>query len=96
MTTFSILDVEIQEIEGGKTLFRDSLTTFPIAMVILDPYTLESSWILDTADRVLSHFQGADVRVAFVVAGSDPGQKYHLEMTRLPTRGHLHVVMLTK
>ena len=60
MTTFSILDVEIQEIEGGKTLFRDSLTTFPIAMVILDPYTLESSWILDTADRVLSHFQGAD------------------------------------
>ena len=70
MTTFSILDVEIQEIEGGKTLFRDSLTTFPIAMVILDPYTLESSWILDTADRVLSHFQGADVRVAFVVAGS--------------------------
>jgi len=72
VTTFSILDVEIQEIEGGKTLFRDSLTTFPIAMVILDPYTLESSWILDTADRVLSHFQGADVRVAFVVAGSDP------------------------
>ena len=49
MTTFSILDVEIQEIEGGKTLFRDSLTTFPIAMVILDPYTLESSLILDTA-----------------------------------------------
>ena len=57
MTTFSILDVEIQEIEGGKTLFGDSLTTFPMAMVILDPYTLESSWILDTADRVLSHFQ---------------------------------------
>ena len=72
MTTFSILDVEIQETEGAKTLFGDSLTTFPMAMVILDPYTLESSWILDTADRILSHFQGADVRVALVVAGSDP------------------------
>jgi hypothetical protein len=38
-------------------------------VVVLDPYTNESSWLLETAGRVLLHFGGADCRAAFVVTG---------------------------
>ena len=36
---------------------------FHLAIVVLDPYTYESSWILDTATRVLRNFAAADCRV---------------------------------
>jgi len=43
------------------------LTTFHLATVALDPFTNESSWILDTAARVLRGFRGAAVRVNLLV-----------------------------
>ena len=46
------------------------VTTFQLAAVVLDPFTNESSWILDTAGRVLLHFREADCRVAFIVTGT--------------------------
>ena len=48
----------------------DWLTTFQLAAVVLDPFTNESAWILDTAGRVLLHFREADCRVAFIVTGT--------------------------
>ncbi len=39
---------------------------FHLAVVVIDPYTYESSWILDTATRVLRTYAGADCRVAFL------------------------------
>ena len=47
------------------------LTTFHLASVVLDPFTNESSWILETAARVLRGFAGSAVRVNFVVTASD-------------------------
>ena len=47
------------------------LTTFHLASVVLDPYTNESSWILETAARILRGFAGAAVRVNFVVTATD-------------------------
>ena len=44
--------------------------TFQLAVVVLDPFTNESSWLLDTAGRILTHFNGADCRVAFLVTGT--------------------------
>src|SRR5690554_290440 len=41
-----------------------------MAAVVLDPYTHESAWILDTATRILRHFREADCRVVFIVAGT--------------------------
>lgn len=46
------------------------LTTFHLAAVVLDPFTYESAWLLETAGRILENFQGADCRVAFVVTAS--------------------------
>jgi len=45
---------------------------FHLVVVVLDPYTYESSWILDTATRVLRAYAGADCRVAFLVTADEP------------------------
>jgi hypothetical protein len=46
------------------------LTTFQLAVVVIDPFTNESAWLLETAGRILTHFTGADCRVAFLVTGT--------------------------
>jgi len=66
------MDIELHPLEGTARPLGQWLTTFPLATVVLDPYTHESSWILDTALRILAGFRGADVRVSFVVTGTDP------------------------
>ncbi len=72
------LNIQIHPVSGDPRPLKEFLTNFPLAVVVLDPYTHESSWILNTARRVLSNFQGADVRVAYLVTGtdSDGAQKF--------------------
>jgi hypothetical protein len=43
------------------------LTTFHLASVVIDPYTNESAWILNTAARILRNFRDAAVRVNFII-----------------------------
>lgn len=52
---------------GDGRPLRDWLTTFPLLPVVLDPYTHESAWVLDTARRILRTFAGADVRPCWIV-----------------------------
>ncbi len=52
---------------GDPRPLTEWLTTFHLASVVLDPYTNESSWILQTAARVLRDFRGAAVRVNLLV-----------------------------
>ncbi len=44
-------------------------TNFHLALVVVDPYTYESSWILETAVRILRDFAAADCRCSFLVTG---------------------------
>lgn len=60
------LDVELVSTTGQTRPLGNWLTNFPLALVLVDPYTLESSWILDTAERVFDFFRAADARVGFV------------------------------
>lgn len=39
--------------------------------MVIDPYTHQSAWLLETAGRVLSHFRGADCRVAWTVTADE-------------------------
>lgn len=64
------LDLTLTALSGEQRPLEEWVTTFHLASVVLDPYTNESSWILDTAARVLDAFRGADVRVNFVVTCS--------------------------
>lgn len=61
------LDLELTPLEGESRTLGDFMTTFPLVPVVLDPYTNESAWILDTAHRVLSHFRGAGCRPCWIV-----------------------------
>lgn len=62
-------DLQLSSIHDETRTLAEWLTTFHLAVVIIDPYTYESSWVLETAGRVLEGFRGADCRVAFVVTG---------------------------
>ena len=46
------------------------LTTFHLAAVILDPYTNESSWILNTAVRILRSFGDSATRTSLIVTAT--------------------------
>ena len=65
-------------LDGDPRPLSDWLTTFHLATVALDPYTNESSWILETATRILNGFRGADVRVNFLVTADADGARSFL------------------
>lgn len=70
MATDPPADLTLAPITGEARSINEWLTTFQLAVVVLDPFTNESSWLLETAGRVLTHFRGADCRVAFLVTGT--------------------------
>jgi hypothetical protein len=63
-------DVELQPIEGEARTLAEWTTTFHLVLVVLDPFTFESAWVLDTAGSILRQFGEADCRVAWLVTGS--------------------------
>jgi hypothetical protein len=63
-------DLTLTPINGDARSIDGWLTTFQLAVVVIDPFTNESAWLLETAGRVLTHFTGADCRPAFVVTGT--------------------------
>lgn len=63
-------DLELASLTGSARPISEWTTTFHLAVVALDPFTLESSWILPPAIRILSRYKEADVRCAFLVAGT--------------------------
>jgi hypothetical protein len=70
MATDPPADLQLAPVNGEARTIAEWLTTFQLAVVVLDPFTNESAWILDTAGRVLVHFREADCRVAFIVTGT--------------------------
>jgi hypothetical protein len=63
-------DLPLAPINGEVRTIAEWVTTFQLAAVVLDPFTNESAWIIETAGRLLTHFREADCRVAFIVMGS--------------------------
>ena len=54
-------------LSGDTRPLEEWTTTFHLALVVLDPFTYESAWILATGGRILRTFAEADCRTAFVV-----------------------------
>jgi len=71
-------DLNLDSIRGEGYPLRDWLTSFSLLLVGIDPYTHESAWILETAGRLLHHYQPADVRVGWLVAADDDGCRQFL------------------
>lgn len=64
------LDTIFQPLIGEARPLHEWLTTFHLASVVIDPYTNESAWILDTAARIMRQFYDSSARVNFVVTAS--------------------------
>lgn len=60
-------DTPLTSLAGDTRPIEEWTTTFHLALVVLDPFTYESAWILDTGGRILRTFAEADCRTAFVV-----------------------------
>lgn len=50
---------------------REWLTTFHLVLVVVDPFEATSAWLVETAARILTNYEEADCRVAFLVAGNE-------------------------
>ncbi len=59
----------LTSINGQSLPLRSWVTNFHLLLVTIDPFTHESSWIVNTAARILSNFSGADCRVGWLVIG---------------------------
>jgi hypothetical protein len=71
------LDLQLTPLGHEGRALSTWLTTFHLASIVLDPYTNESSWILDTAARLLRGFAGAAVRVNIIVTcGADEARQF--------------------
>ncbi len=72
------LSVGLSPLDGKPRPLSAWLTTFPLAPVVLDPYTHESAWILDTARRVLANYRGAGVRPCWLVLADEQDARQFL------------------
>src|SRR5436190_403440 len=63
-------DLTLTPVNGAKRTVAHLLTTFHLCFVALDPFTNESAWLLPTAARILTVFDQADVRVAWLVTAT--------------------------
>lgn len=63
------LDLVLAPLDGRPRTVRELLTTFHLLFVAVDPSNLRSRWIVPTAARVLTEYEQADCRVAWLVAG---------------------------
>jgi hypothetical protein len=71
-------DVELIHVSGKALPLSEWLTTFHLATVVVDPFTYESAWLLETAGAVLEHFAAADCRVGFIVTATPEQAKEFL------------------
>ncbi len=71
MATAPHADLELTPLDGEGRPLAEWLTTFRLAVVVIDPFTWESSWLLKTAGRILSTYADADCRTAFLVTGNE-------------------------
>jgi len=57
---------------GGDTLtVAEQVTMFHLVVVVIDPYTYESSWLLETAGRILEELAEADCRVGWLATADE-------------------------
>jgi len=64
-------ELELHPIGGEARTMEEQTALFHLVLVVIDPYTNESAWILETAGRILEEFLGADCRVAWLVTAPE-------------------------
>ena len=77
MSTQAPPELELAPLGGEARPLSEWVTNFHLVLVVLDPYTNESAWLLETGGRILTAFAQADCRVAFAVtAQADDARRF--------------------
>jgi hypothetical protein len=63
-------DLLLSPLKGKPRTVDQLLTTFHLLFVALDPFTIESAWILPTAGRIVQTFEQADCRIAWLLTAT--------------------------
>jgi hypothetical protein len=69
VATAPSVDIELAAASGESRPLGEWLVTFPLALGVVDPYTHESAWLLDTIAKIFRVYRGGDCRVAWLVTG---------------------------
>jgi hypothetical protein len=64
------LDLTLTPINGRPRPLSAWLSLFHLVIVALDPFSERSAWLVDTSGRILTNYDQADCRVAFLVGGT--------------------------
>lgn len=59
-------DLTLTTLRGQSHTLPQWLTTFHLVVVVLDPFTSESAWLLPSVARILRTYDQADCRVAIL------------------------------
>ena len=78
MPTAPSPEIVLATSEGHTQTLEEWLTVFNLLVVVLDPFTYQSGWIIPTAARVFDHYEEADVRCAFVLTSDAEGAQSFL------------------
>ena len=70
MATDPPADLELKPLNGDAQTIQGWLTMFHLVVVVLDPFTYESAWLLKTVARILRIYDQADCRVALLVTAT--------------------------
>jgi hypothetical protein len=77
MATDVPADTILATMSGETRPITEWTTNFHLALMVLDPFTYESSWILETAARVLRTYAEADCRCSFLVTcGAEDAERF--------------------
>lgn len=78
MPTEVTADVQLQPLGGDARSLAEWTTNFHLVLVVVDPFTFESAWVLEQAGTLLRHFGEADCRVAWLVTGTPANARQFL------------------
>ena len=70
MATDPPASLTLTPLAGEPRSLADWVTQFHLVLVVLDPFTYESAWLIETAGRILVQYSAADCRVGWVVTGT--------------------------
>jgi hypothetical protein len=62
--------IELHQLDGETATIGEWTSQFHLALVVVDPFTFESAWILEVAGQLLREFSEADCRTAWLVTGT--------------------------
>src|SRR5947209_8067170 len=64
-------DLFLAPIGGEPHTVQEWQTMFHMLIVAVDPFSVPSAWIVDTAARIMADYEQSDCRVAWLVGGDE-------------------------